>query len=160
MNTPKAEKQPVHATGALADDFYAVLVMALANRLHQGASNYYLRYLNIGLTEYRLLLALGKNNGVNVGQVAATADLDKAAASRGLKNLEQNGLVSIEQTRQRGRAAIVTLTSAGTGLQKKLKVASQRRDKRFVKGFSAAELAQFKEMIHRLMGNVEYMNQE
>jgi DNA-binding MarR family transcriptional regulator len=145
---------------SLPEEYYAVLVMALANRLHRRASSYYLKRWNVGITEYRLLLALGKNDGVNMAAVAATADLDKAAASRGFKQLEQNGWIRVEQTQLRGRASIVHLTDAGRILQAQLRAVSCQRDERFIAGLNEEDLAQFKDLIYRLMGNVDYMNQD
>lgn len=152
--------QPGFPESSLPEEYYAVLVMALANRLHRGASRYYLKRWNVGITGYRLLLALGKNDSVNMGTVAATADLDKAAASRGLKQLEQNGWVSVEQTQMRGRAAIVHLTAAGRDLQAQLRAVSCQRDERFIAGLNEKDLAHLKDLVYRLMGNVDYMNED
>lgn len=158
MAAAKRRNRP--ASGSLAHDFHVVLVMALAQRLQQSGSKYYFRHWRIGLTEHRLILALGKKDGIAVGKLAAIADLDKAAVSRGLKLLEQNGFIATEQTATRGRAVIVTLTAAGRNLQKELLAALRRRDKRFVKGFSPAECVKLRRMIERLIANIAYMNQE
>lgn len=158
MDTPGTSRKL--ARGSLAEDFYIVLIMALARRLHQRGANYYLRRWRLGLTELRLLMALGKKDKVAVGTLAAIADVDKAAASRGLRHLERHRLIATEQTATRGRAVIVTLTATGRDLQQKLLVVLRRRDRRLLRGFSAAELATLRRMLERLIANIPLMNQE
>ena len=86
-------------------------------------------------------MALGKKDKVAVGKLAAIADLDNAAGSRGLEHLEQNRSIATEQTATRRRAVIATLTAAGRNIQRRLLAVLERQDRRFARGFSAAELA-------------------
>ena len=48
------------AVPGLADEFTAWLITSLSVRLSRGASSYYTRHWRIGTTEYRLLLAPGR----------------------------------------------------------------------------------------------------
>ena len=144
----------------LARDSLAFLVMSLAGRLSRGASSYYQSRFDIGMAEFRILMALGISAGLNVGEVALAADVDKAAASRGLKWLQQRGLVQMAQTVTRGRAAIVNLTPEGQAFQKEIRKAARRREKRFVATLSPEERQQAEHLIHRLIGNVPAMNRD
>lgn len=92
---------PAPKPGILAEDYVAVLIVGLANRLNWGASSYYRRVWNTGIAEWRILLALGKKSSLTVAEVAEAADIDNAAASRGLKTPKQRHLVHIEQTNRR-----------------------------------------------------------
>jgi DNA-binding MarR family transcriptional regulator len=144
----------------LARDSLAFLVMSLAGRLNRGASSYYQRHFEIGTAEFRILMSLGLSKGLNVGEVATAADVDKAAASRSLKWLQQRGLVQMEQTTSRGRAAIVHLTTDGQAFEKELRKAARRREKRFVATLSPEEIALAESLIHKLIGNVPAMNKD
>ncbi|MDB6002078.1 MAG: transcriptional regulator, MarR family [Rhizobacter sp.] len=146
--------------GSLAQEYLAVLVLSLAGRLNRGASSYYLRHYDIGMTEFRIILALGLQKGLNVGEVAAAADVDKAAASRSLRLLEGRGLVELEQTSTRGRAAIVHLSTTGVAFERQLRKAARRRDKRLTASFSDDERAQAVSVIRRLIACVPDMNKE
>ena len=58
------------------------------------------------------------------------------AVSRSLVLLEERKLISVEQTRTRGRAAIVRLTAEGRKLSEKLLKVSREREARLFKNFS------------------------
>lgn len=144
----------------LAEEYLAVLVLSLAGRLNRGAAGYYLRQFDIGMTDFRIVMALGLVKGLNVGEVAAAADVDKAAASRSLKFLQTRGLVELEPTDTRGRAAIVHLTDEGHAFERELRKAARRRDKRLLAGLDQDERVQAVALIRKLIAGVPNMNKE
>ena len=161
---PASKARPA-AVGAALDDspvnrYLAAYVMGIANRLTNGASNHYRKHFNLGMSEWRAMMAIGGTSESIVRQVAEMADLDHAAASKSVRVLEQRGLVTIEQTSRRGRAAIVRLTPEGTEVHKKLREAARRRQRRLVSAFSAEEQEQLWSLLRRLKAQVTYMNEE
>jgi DNA-binding MarR family transcriptional regulator len=161
---PASKARPA-AAGAVQDDspvnrYLAAYVMGIANRLTNGASNHYRKHFNLGMSEWRAMMAIGGTSESIVRQVAEMADLDHAAASKSVRVLEQRGLVTIEQTTRRGRAAIVRLTPEGAEVHKKLREAARRRQRRLVSAFSAEELEQLWSLLRRLKAQVTYMNEE
>lgn len=144
----------------IAQEYIAVLVTSLAGRLNRGASSYYLREFGIGMTEFRIVLAVGLAKGLNVGEVATAADIDKAAASRSLRLLQGRGIVEMEQTSTRGRAAIVHLTPEGKAFEREVKKAARRRDRLLIAGLSAQERAQATALIQKLIDSVPNMNKD
>lgn len=144
----------------IAQEYIAVLVTSLAGRLNRGASSYYLREFGIGMTEFRIVLAVGLAKGLNVGEVATAADIDKAAASRSLRLLQGRGIVEMEQTSTRGRAAIVHLTPEGKAFEREVKKAARRRDRLLIAGLSAQERAQATALILKLIDSVPNMNKD
>jgi len=142
----------------LAEEYIAVLVLSLAGRLNRGASGFYLRHFDIGMTDFRIVMALGLVKGLNVGELAAAADVDKAAASRSLKFLQGRGLVEMEQTATRGRAAIVHLTAQGHEFERGLRKAARRRDKRLQAALTSQERADAARLIRKLIAGVPNMN--
>jgi len=144
----------------LAHDYTAWLITSLAARLSRGASSYYARAWKIGSTEYRLLMALGHmgdEDACSAISAATAADIDKAAASRSLQVLQGEGLV---ETIRRGREMQIRLTDAGHSLRSELKKASDRRDRRLTHGLSASDVARLRADLHRLIGNVPFMNED
>src|SRR5690606_37649169 len=135
----------------LAREYPAWLITSLAARLSRGASSYYTREWKIGSTEYRLLMALGREKSCSGISAATAADIDKAAASRSLKTLEAGGLV---ESVRRGREMQIQLTTAGRHLRSRLKTATDRRDRRLTHGMSAAEVARLRADLHRLLDNL------
>lgn len=144
----------------LADEYIAVLAMSLAGRLNRGASNYYLKHFDISMVDYRIVLALGLAKNLNISAVATSADVDKAAASRSLRALEQRGVVELEQTATRGRAAIVHLTESGQELERQLKKSSRLRERRLIAGLSEDEHKQAVALLRKLIAGVPRMNKE
>lgn len=144
----------------LADEYIAVLIMSLAGRLNRGASGYYQKHFEISMVDYRIVLALGLARNLNISAVATCADVDKAAASRSLRALEQRGIVELEQTASRGRAAIVHLTPAGRLLERQLRKSSRLRERRFIAALSEGEHAQAIALLKKLIAGVPHMNKD
>jgi DNA-binding MarR family transcriptional regulator len=144
----------------LAHEYIAVLVMSLAGRLNRGASNYYQKHFDISMADYRIVLALGLAKGLNISAVATAADVDKAAASRSLRALEKRGVVELEQTATRGRAAIVHLTEQGRLLERKIKRSSRLREGRFVSMLTDDERIQATALLKKLIAGVPHMNKD
>jgi DNA-binding MarR family transcriptional regulator len=125
--------------GLLAQQHITVLLVSIGLRLNRGASTYYRAAFDIGMAEWRLLLVLGSTESLNVGKLSEAADLDKAAVSRSLVLLEERKLVTVAQTRTRGRAAIAKLTPEGKKLSARLMQVSQQRQARLFKNFTKAD---------------------
>ena len=136
--------------GLLAQQHITVLLVSIGLRLNRGASAYYRAAFDLGMAEWRLLLVLGSTEALNVGELSAAADLDKAAVSRSLVLLEERKLVSVVQTRTRGRAAIAKLTPEGKKLSARLMQVSLQRQARLFKNFSKAD----KERLNALLAQL------
>lgn len=136
---------------ALATDFIGWLVTSLSVRLSRSASSFYMQRWDIGTTEYRLLLALGVEHECSAAFVAAAADVDKAAASRSLQVLSQQGLVTLAR---HGREMTISLTETGRSLSQELYSTSQQREIRLTHGMSAAQVKRLRADLHKLIENL------
>jgi DNA-binding MarR family transcriptional regulator len=162
FNNPPVRKvsrtAPVDGSKATVNRFLAAYIMGVANRLANGASNYYRTHFNLGMSEWRAMMAIGATAESIVREVAEMADLDYAAASKSVRVLEERGFVSVEQTTGRGRAAIVRLTPDGLVVYKKLKDAARRRQTKLVDGFDQAEIDVLWSLLRRVEQQVPHMN--
>ena len=136
--------------GKLAQEHITVLLVSIGMRLNRGASVYYRATWDLGMAEWRLLLVLSSTTSLNVGELSEVADLDKAAVSRSLAVLEARKLVSVEQTRSRGRAAIARLTAEGKKLSARLMQVSLERQARLFKNFARADKQRLNALLHQL----------
>ena len=102
------------------------------------------------MAEWRLLMVLMSTEALKFGELSPAADLDKAAVSRSLVLLQQRKLVSVTQTRTRGRAAIAELTAEGKKLSARLMQVSLQRQERLFKNFTKAD----KERLHALLARL------
>lgn len=137
-------------TGMLARDHVAVLVSTIGMRLSRGAMAYYRSTWNISTVEWRLLMTLNSIESLNVSELSDAADIDKAAASRSLALLQERKLVSVEQTRSRGRAAIAKLTADGRKFAAKLAKVSREREARLFKDFAIADKERLNALLQQL----------
>jgi DNA-binding MarR family transcriptional regulator len=140
--------------------FLAAYIMGVANRLANGASNHYRKRFGLGMTEWRTVMAIGASRHRIVREVAEMADLDYAAASKSLKLLQSRGLVEIEPTQRRGRAAIASLTPEGLALYRQLRDSARRRHRRLLAAFTPEEVAQLWSLLRRVEAQVPHMNAE
>jgi len=136
--------------GMLARDHVAVLMSTIGMRLSRGAMAYYRATWNISTVEWRLLMTLNSIESLNVSELSDAADIDKAAASRSLALLQERKLVSVEQTRSRGRAAIARLTPEGRKFAAKLTKVSREREARLFKDFAVADKERLNALLHQL----------
>lgn len=155
-----ANDAPVEAIPALADESFGILVAALAGRLNRGAGNFYQQRYGFGMAEFRILLTLCLSDGLNVGEVAQAADIDKAATSRSLRVLQERGYVAKQQTLTRGRAAIARLTREGEVLARDVRQVARQRNERLLSVLTLEERAQAETIVRKLIDGVEYMNKE
>jgi DNA-binding MarR family transcriptional regulator len=151
---------PVAGHKAEVNRFIAAYIMGVANRLANGASSHYRSQHNLGMAEWRTMMAIGESSHRIVREVAEMADLDYAAASKSLKVLTQQGLVEVEQTRSRGRAAIARLTPQGQKVYKELCQSATNRQARLLATFSEAEVEQLWSLLRRIEAQTPLMNQE
>jgi DNA-binding MarR family transcriptional regulator len=151
---------PVAGSDAEANRYIAAYIMGVANRLASGASSYYRKHFDLGMTEWRALMAIGTSTHRIVREVAEMADLDYAAASKSLKLLQQRGLVEIEQTQSRGRAAIASLTPQGLDVWRRMRTAARARQRRLLAPFTPAEIETLWSLLKRVEAQVPAMNAE
>jgi DNA-binding MarR family transcriptional regulator len=151
---------PVPGHDAEVNRFLAAYIMGVANRLANGASSHYRKRFDIGMSEWRALMAIGTSTHRIVREVAEMADLDYALASKSLKGLQQRALVRIEPTQRRGRPAIVSLTPEGLQVYRGLRASAQRRQKRLLSAFTPAEVQTLWELLRRVEAQVPHMNGE
>jgi DNA-binding MarR family transcriptional regulator len=150
----------VGADGAQVNRYLGAYIMGVANRLANGASNYYRKHFNLGMSEWRCMMAIGSRSGLIVREVAERADIDYAAASKSLRVLQERGLIDIEQTQTRGRAAKAVLTAEGKLLYRRLRYAARVRQQRLVAAFTDDEVTQLWALLRKVEAQVPVMNAE
>jgi DNA-binding MarR family transcriptional regulator len=149
---------PIAGSDAEVNQYIAAYIMGVANRLANGASSYYRKHFDLGMTEWRALMAIGTSTHRIVREVAEMADLDYAAASKSLRALQQRGLVDVEQTRSRGRAAIVSLTPRGVDVWRRMRSAARARQRRLLAAFTPQEIETLWSLLRRVEAQVPAMN--
>jgi DNA-binding MarR family transcriptional regulator len=76
--------------------------------------------LRISSTEFRFLRTIGSHDPLSVSRIAAVLGVSQPTASRTLRNLETQGLVSRASVASDGRVAAYGITELGRGVQRRL----------------------------------------
>lgn len=118
--------------------------MLLAQKIAASASAAYRPRFGVGLTDWRVLAALGAEPWIVPARVAQACGLDKAAVSRSLGALRAAGLVEGDGGRE------LALTAAGLALHDRLVEAAGERGRRLLAGFSGEERALFAAFLRRM----------
>jgi DNA-binding MarR family transcriptional regulator len=138
------ETQPASRTVAgplvAADRYVPGLVRAVANKLEGGASRFYRKHFTIGLSEWHILVALAADPWITSPILCKNAGLDKAAVSRSLARMEEQGLVLSRDTSGRSRAT--ALTAKGRRLHDRIAQAALTREEQLLADFSPKQVEQ------------------
>src|ERR1700749_2051605 len=105
----------------------AGLEQFLTYRLHilnklseRGISDRYLEKLGVTLPEARVIASVGSFGPFSIMDLARHANLDKSQASRAAEALIKQGLVQREASDDDGRVVLVSLTTEGRALYRKV----------------------------------------
>jgi DNA-binding MarR family transcriptional regulator len=113
-------------------------VRAIANRLEGSTSRFYRQHYSVGLSEWHILAALAADSWISAPVLCKNAGLDKAAVSRCLARMEQDGLVL---SRDRGgRSRTAALTAKGRRLHDRVARAAMAREEQLLAEFSPKQV--------------------
>lgn len=136
------------------DRYVPFLFISISNNLYRGASQFYQSRFGIGVTEWRVLSALAAEPNSTANRLCQIAQLDKAAASRSLKVLENGGYVTIAPHKSDARKRVVAFTQAGQALYEKILSVALRRQERMVEGLSEDETDILISLLQRVRSNL------
>ena len=81
----------------------------------------YLKPLGLTYTQYIVFMVLWEKESVNVGQLGSILHLDAGTLTPLLKNLEKEGYVTRQRSKEDERVTIVSVTEKGNELKEKCK---------------------------------------
>lgn len=139
------------------DAFVPFALIAVANRLARGASRVYLERFGIGLNEWRVLAHLRVRPGTTANQICDASELDKAAVSRSLRQLDLRKLVAIGRSPGDPRGRALRLTGAGEALHDRVARVALAREAALLAGFDPIEQAQLRGFLARLKANARLL---
>jgi len=141
------------------DSFVPFTLIAIANRIGRSASRTYLAQFGIGLNEWRVMAHLRVRPGITAHHICDLSELDKAAVSRSLRQLELKKLVVIGRGADDPRGRALRLTAAGDLLHDRLVRIAVTREALLLSGFSAEEQAQLRAFLARLRANTRLLRE-
>lgn len=131
--------------------YVPALLSTLNNRLSSGASDLYLREFGVGINEWRILTVLKQSPGCTAACVSERAAIHLTVISRGLRSLQDKGLVAVDRGQRQWRLA---LSAAGADLHDRIAHVALQREQRLLAGLSAEEAGQLRALLLRLTANL------
>lgn len=133
------------------------LMLWISNKLSSSASQLYAPKFGIGLTDWRVLAYFDFHPWSTAAQACASMGFDKAAVSRSVAWLLNGGWI---KSRPCGLRKIeYSTTATGKALNKKVSVLALAREEALLTGFSASERETLIELLHRMLGNLDAVQQ-
>lgn len=140
------------------DGYVPYFFASINNPLSSGASQQYRRDFGIGIVEWRIISMLAIEARIPASRIVDVVQLDKAATSRGLRDLEGKGIVCYEANASDPRRRIWWLSDEGYALHDRiLKVAIEREDI-LLRGVNAADLEITLRVMRQMNENVRDLN--
>jgi DNA-binding MarR family transcriptional regulator len=121
------------------DSYIPAYLNFLASKLSSGASAVYRPRFGIGITDWRLMALLAAEPWVVASDICNSTGLDKAAASRSVRSLQDLGLIDIAPDHQDQRKQLIALTSKGVALHDRIVQLAVAREQALLEGLSEAE---------------------
>lgn len=131
------------------------LLIAAARRSIKRAATRRLRRRRLSSQQFWLLVAIHEQPGPSLRELAERRLMDSPTASRMVEVLVRRGLVRIEGCPQDRRRRSILLTVRGAALVRDLHPLALQMREAIEDGFSAAEAEALREMLLRVIANVE-----
>src|SRR3954452_7140890 len=104
----------------------------------------------LSLSQHQCLLALGDEDGLRIGEIAARAGIAAPTATRMLDSLERNGVVERRHSSEDRRAITIHLTDDGRRQLKRKRRDVEGKLSAIYDSLPQAERAQSAELLHNL----------
>lgn len=130
------------------------LIGTLATRLVAEGSRMTRRAGGVGFAEWRIIKTLSVEPGATAQRVCQINSVDKGAASRGLKLLEERGLIAPTPDTAAKRSRGYVLTPDGVALNDALTPFFDTQRERLYAGFKPEEVALLAELLQRVRANL------
>jgi len=139
------------------DRYVPGLLLWLSNKLAGSASSLYRARFDLGVTEWRMLSYFQVHPWSTASQACDLMGIDKAAVSRSIATLRENGWL---KARPDGlRKVEYALTGEGRKLHDQIARLAVAREDALLTGFSDKERQQLLGYLHRLLDNLEIVRQ-
>jgi DNA-binding MarR family transcriptional regulator len=130
------------------------LIGTLATRLVAEGSRMTRRIGGLGFAEWRIIKTLSVEPGATAQRVCQINSVDKGAASRGMKLLEDRGLIAPTPETAAKRSRGYVLTPDGAALNDALTPFFDAQRERLYAGFEPEEVALLAELLQRVRANL------
>ncbi|RUM20462.1 MarR family transcriptional regulator [Rhizobium vallis] len=138
------------------ETYVPYFLSSINNALTRKASDTYLEKFGVGIVAWRTMSMLAAEPDIPAARICDFVSLDKAAVSRALTTLNDQGLVESNQASESDpRRRNWRLTSTGYTLHDNILAIAVRREEQLIAGVDPEELEVFLRVIRQMRLNVE-----
>jgi len=130
------------------DDFFIVSAVAFTTRMQRAMVRDVLREEDLPLLEWRLLFSVARFGSCHLAYITQRTSIDPAHGSRAVTALERKGLIARSDDPHNRRRKVISLTTEGVALFKKIWPRAQGLTQRVTDALDPRDFAEIK----RLMG--------
>jgi len=142
---------PANPPALSLDRFVPYRLSVLANTVSAALSGAYARRFGLTVPEWRVIAVLARAPGLSAAEVAARTAMDKVAVSRAVASLARGGRVRRAQATRDRRRSVLTLTSRGRSVYRRIVPLALAYEQRLLEALSADEQDQFGKLLARLL---------
>lgn len=138
--------------------YIPALLTFASNRLAHGASETYRKLFGIGISEWRVLSLLASEPDIPATRMCQVIGFDKALASRVVKKLSDQRLISVTPDATHGSRSLIRLTAEGEVVHDKVLRVVKERERILYEAFTPDEINTLVSLLHRLHERAEVVN--
>jgi len=138
------------AAGLDLQRYFPYRLARLAEQVSLAVAEVYAARFALSRQEWRILAVLGGRSELATKEIGRLTTLDKMHVSRAMQALEQRGIVRRSRDPEDGRERIVTLTSAGRALYRRIVPYALEREAALLAALTPEEIATMDAVIDKL----------
>lgn len=131
------------------------MLLRLAQSIQLQVSATYARAHGLSVAEWRMLARLHAERSLQLADLCRALAMDKAYASRLLRSLQAQSLVTVQADPDHGRRLIVTITTAGRALARRILPQARTRQEQLLQALDAQERAVLYAALKKLQAAVD-----
>lgn len=108
---------------------------------------------NLSYSDSIFLMNIGKSEGISQEKIAANLLIDRAAITRSVKRMEDNGLVKTERSVEDKRAKCLYLTQDGKKIYEYIDQENRKRLGKLFEGLESKEIDTFMKVLSTVVEN-------
>ena len=112
--------------------------------------NRYLKEMDLTLSQTRVLLVLGLNDGVSIDVLSTKSNIGKSSTTKSVKILEKKGFLTKEIDPEDNRKKIVKITKKGRNIQKEALRINDEIETSIISKIGEEEIKTLKEQLFTL----------
>jgi DNA-binding MarR family transcriptional regulator len=141
------------------ENFLPYRLSIASNRVSDAIATTYSSLFGLRIPEWRLVAVLAEGDGLSQQALGRATRMDKVTVSRAAISLADRGLITRHSDATDKRAARLSLTAKGRELYDQVAPKALAMEADVFAGFSAGELATFRDMLDRVEGAAAKLDQ-